>query len=358
MGRKAQWPPRMHQHRRSGQARVRVRGKDIYLGPWDSQEAKERYALLIARLVKEPNEPPKPGGLLVGEAATLWLAQEGTRYQGVELDHYQRCVAMLVKHAGRVKCQDFSVSDLERVRQAMIARGWSAGLINRRICRTRTIWRWLELHGHAPRGSWAHLRTLPGLSRADPRVRHLPARKPAEWADVARVCRRAGPAPRAMLLLGWFSGARPSEICRLRPCDIDRTDPEVWLYRPATHKCSWRGRDKVITFGKVCQKVLAPFLADCQPEAFVFVPSARTRVRRRLYYTAQVYGRAVKRACERAGVMLTPYQLRHSFRLRVTRAMGIDAARAAMGHASSSMTERYAAGADVRTAADVARRLG
>jgi hypothetical protein len=44
MPREAQWPPRMTLHRGTGQARVRVQGKDHYLGRYGSDEAKAAYA--------------------------------------------------------------------------------------------------------------------------------------------------------------------------------------------------------------------------------------------------------------------------------------------------------------------------
>ena len=36
-------------HQRSGQARVRIDGKDHYLGPYESPESRERYDALIAQ---------------------------------------------------------------------------------------------------------------------------------------------------------------------------------------------------------------------------------------------------------------------------------------------------------------------
>ncbi len=50
--------------------------------------------------------------------------------------------------------------------------------------------------------------------------------------------------------------------------------------------------------------------------------------------------------------------IRHSFRLRVTRAAGLDSTRAMMGHSSVAMTGSYASEQDIETAKDVARRLG
>lgn len=40
--------PQMRFHAHSGQARVRINGEVIRLGPWDSPEAKERYHRIVA----------------------------------------------------------------------------------------------------------------------------------------------------------------------------------------------------------------------------------------------------------------------------------------------------------------------
>jgi hypothetical protein len=43
-------PPTNHHHRARDQARVRIGGKDIYLGAYASAEANEAYARLVAEL--------------------------------------------------------------------------------------------------------------------------------------------------------------------------------------------------------------------------------------------------------------------------------------------------------------------
>lgn len=47
-GRKATWPPKMHHHKLSGRARIRIAGRDIYLGPWGSEEAQRNYEIVVA----------------------------------------------------------------------------------------------------------------------------------------------------------------------------------------------------------------------------------------------------------------------------------------------------------------------
>jgi len=61
------------------------------------------------------------------------------------------------------------------------------------------------------------------------------------------------------------------------------------------------------------------------------------------YYQVATYGRAIERACERAGVPpWSPNQLRHLAATNITREFGIDVARSVLGHGSISTTEIYA----------------
>ncbi len=43
--------PKYQLHKDSGQARVSLGGRDIYLGPYDSDESRERYQRLIAEWI-------------------------------------------------------------------------------------------------------------------------------------------------------------------------------------------------------------------------------------------------------------------------------------------------------------------
>ncbi len=46
--------PKYNRHRASGQARIRVNGKDIYLGPWNSKESRAEYNRICAELEATP----------------------------------------------------------------------------------------------------------------------------------------------------------------------------------------------------------------------------------------------------------------------------------------------------------------
>lgn len=371
MGRRAQWPPIPRPHV-SGQDRVCYKGETYYLGPTGSAEARQRYAALLRKLGEEGGGTDA-SEILVRQAVHLWFAHTRERYpdSSTEPDHHEWAMAPVLELFGHLAVKDFDVVRLEDVRDRMIEGGLCRNVINRRITRVRTAWRWMERKGHAPKGAWAHLRSLEPLSRQDRRVKNTEPVKPAEWLAVEATCERMDEAPKALLLLLWHTGARPSELFGLRAEHIDRS-AEVWTFRPARHKGSWRGHERLIVFGPEAQSVLAPWLEGCHdkvrtreakmegchdkvmthPEAFVFLNRRGRPFNRMSFY------HAVRRASMRAGVKMHAYQTRHAARRRVAREMGGEAARVFLGHKHASMTEQYASSPDVEAAMDVARRCG
>lgn len=371
MPRKAQWPPAIHHHRASGQDRIRVKGEDIYLGPHDSAEARQKYAEIVARLSagQEPLPPPPAPAesVTVQTIVVRWMEERAPRYsdRGREVAQFKRSVVPLLAMHEKTPAASFDADALEGVQLAMAtgswkkgARGWCRNVVNRRIVRIRTIWRWAERKKLVPPGAWANLRTVASLAPNDPRVRHTPRRKPCTYADLVMVALAAPRPVSAMLALVWWSGMRPGEVRRLRPCEIDRSG-DVWLCRPGQHKNDWRGQGRVVLLGRRAQELLAPYLARCPGEESYLFPPSRKRKGARGCYSAETYSRAVARAANRVGVPgLHAYLARHAAKQRVTRAMGLDAARAFLGQKSIQSTDGYGEAIDLEQAREAARRLG
>lgn len=73
-----------------------------------------------------------------------------------------------------------------------------------------------------------------------------------------------------MVQLQRLTRARPSEICAIRPADINRTS-EVWEYIPVSHKTEHRDRIGAIFIGAKGQEILLPYLL-CAAESYCFSP--------------------------------------------------------------------------------------
>jgi integrase len=159
----------------------------------------------------------------------------------------------------------------------------------------------------------------------------------------------------------------------------------VWLYRPESHKMSYRGRSRLVPLVPRAQTVLLPYLDGRSPDAYLFdprevraeqgeqrralrkTPKPRVQVARRVaaprrsprpLYTPDTYGRAIRRACAAAGVSpWHPHQLGHRFATEVRRQFGLESAQVLLGHTNARVTAVYAE-RDWRTATEVAAQIG
>lgn len=381
MARKAHFPPKVHRHK-TGQARCHWKGRDHYLGPFGSAEAEAAYRQLVARIAAgELDAPPPalaaaPPAVLVADVVAAYLGHLGGSLGGRSREAKQSAYSFrpLLALFGALAAADFRAPQLEELQRAMASgswageeyrarqarrgqgAGWSRGVVNRRTVRVQTCWRWAERSGLVPPGSHAHLCSVPGLRGNARGVRSLPPRRPATLDDLDAVLphvqrgRRYRPVA-AMLRLQALVGMRSCEVRMMRGEDIDRSGP-VWLYRPRESKMDYAGQERVVPLGPECQAVLAPWLAS-RPRGCLFP----CREGGEKPYTDFAYAQAVRRAARRAGVGLQPYQLRHGAKQRVTRELGLDAARALLGQRSLGTTNGYAAGADLELAARAAARL-
>ena len=63
---------------------------------------------------------------------------------------------------------------------------------------------------------------------------------------------------RGLVELQRLTGCRPGEVCNIRRCDIDMGG-NIWLYRPKTHKGSWRGKTRTVIIGPRAQELLKTY---------------------------------------------------------------------------------------------------
>jgi integrase len=186
-----------------------------------------------------------------------------------------------------------------------------------------------------------------------------------------------------MIELQRVTGMRPGEATTIRTADIDMTG-ETWVYRPAAHKMSYRGRDRQVYFGPKAREIIRPWLRE-DADAYLFSPAeADTEYRaeqRKLRkspvqpsqrnrkkpkperkpgdrWTTRAYAVAIRRACIKAGVPhWHPNQLRHNVATRIRQEYGLDEARTVLGHTSPAVTAVYAE-ADHAKAEAVMKAIG
>ena len=222
-----------------------------------------------------------------------------------------------------------------------------------------------------PISVYQELLTLEGLKKGRCESPDPPPIEPVPGEDLEKTLPELGSVVRDMVELQLLTGARPGELCSLRPIDVDRSG-EVWEYRPTSHKLEHHGKDRVVCFGEKAKAILIKYLEGRSAEAYCFSPAeaeqqrlakrhaarktplscgnrpgskrADTPKRRpKDCYTVDSYRRAIVRACKRAGVPAwAPNRLRHTRATELRKLFGIEAVRTVLGHSRLNTSEIYA----------------
>lgn len=384
--------PQMRYHAHSGQARVRINGKVIYLGPWDSPEAKEKYHRLVAEWhgtgqVTTPTAPPTPpatprpspqpqppAGLTIAEVCVLWIAhceKKFTKPDGTTSSSIHECnmIVRALEPDAAVPAASFKARALIAMQQRLVAQGRPRVTVNRIAKGVRRLFRWATQMEYVPESIMPALESVDPLRRGQSEAGELEpvTDVPDEHVEAALAVMQRIPADLVRFIR--LVGCRPGEACMIRPRDVD-TSGTVWKWTLPEHKNAWRGHDRTVLIGPRAQAVLRPYLKRA-PQLYCFSPAESERKRcwwrrrqrqspmtpsqaartpksqpmckPKSYYSVASLGCAVKRACRRADVPeWSPMQLRHNAATEAREAMGLDAAQARLGHKSANITQVYA----------------
>jgi len=128
-----------------------------------------------------------------------------------------------------------------------------------------------------------------------------------------------------MIRVHLGTGMRPSELCRIKPCDIDRSG-DVWVYRPTKHKTANRGKVKAVPILGDAREALTDYL-NRSPESFCFSPAeavaywqAEKRTARKSKVQPSQQSRAVASPRKVPGDHYTPHSYRQSIQRAAKRA--------------------------------------
>lgn len=377
--------PKYRQHKASGQAIVTLNGADHYLGEFGSTTSRKEYDRVVADWLTTGRQVmhTKKNGNANSPADELTINQLFLVYWKHVENYYRKdgeptgevqatmyALRPVINLYGDERVSDFGPLRLKAVRDAMIKDDFARKLINQRVHKIRRMFRWgVEnelvdasiLHGLQ---ALSPLRAGRSEARESEPVRPLPE-------DILRKTQVKLPDEiKAMTELQWLTGMRPGEVVRMRTRDIDRT-AAVWIYTPESHKTQHHGIKRTIPLGPKAQALIAKFLNDRRPDAYLFSPERRIRLWRKLKrelrktnvqpsqaarrpkehprrkpgkrYTTNSYRQAIAFGCRKAKVECWgPNRLRHSAATRIRRVHGLDAARVILGHQSPAITEVYA----------------
>ena len=405
-------------HKPTGQARVRLDGKDIYLGEYGSPESRERYEQLVADWFVR-SEDAVLVSMTVDDLAVLYLkhAEQHYRKNGKptpEISCIRIALRVLIAEHGRTRAREFGPRALKTVRDAMIEKGYTRKSINVHVGRIRRMFKWAAENEYVDFRVFHALTAVSGLRAGRSAAKESDPVLPVSDDDIAAIAPYVSRQVWAMIQLQLLTGMRPGEALTMRAGEIDASS-DVWEYAPASHKTEHHGRRRIIFLGPQAQQVLVPFM-DRPDEAFLFspaearnefdeerkrnrktpmTPSQAARARKVAperkpgdHYTVCSYRRAISAACERAFAMPDelkkippqlpkkererlkaeasawrkehcwhPHQLRHNAATEIRRKFGIEAARTVLGHSSAAVTEIYAE-MDLDTARSVIGQVG
>jgi integrase len=396
--------PAYKHHKPTNTARCWVNGAWVSLGKFNSPESLQAHARICAEMASAPalslvHTPATANSILsVNELLLAYLkwieknrpTSEGKSYRGGT--HPRFALRTVRDLYGHIPISEFGPRALKALRETWVTVGLSRKVINGRVGAVRRMFRWAVGEEIVGPELYQRLQAVEGLRAGQTKAHDWAPVMPALMADVEKALLHMPSVVQAILQVQLHSAARAGELVKLRVCDLDKTNPDAWVYQPNTHKGTWKGKIRVIYFGKKAQEILAPFLLKAgNPEAFVFSP-ARSEAERNAErsenrvtqkweshmerneqkrigkgrkrppgerYTTATYRRAIERACERVGVpVFTPHRLRHLAATRVRAELGVDVARALCGHTLAAVTEIYSREVDKQLALKAVEKFG
>ena len=404
--------PSYRLHKPSGQARVIISGRHVYLGPYGSPQSREKYARLIAELPSDDGVAPHASNgyangsisinqllLAYWEFAERYYVKDGKPTR--ELQAISDAIWPVRNLYGLTKASDFGPRALKVVRQFMIDdQDLSRKVINYRIGRIKRVFRWAVAEELVPPSAYHALQAVAGLRFGRTEARETEPVKPVDDKHVEAVLPYLTPHVAAMVQVQRLTGMRPDDVVNMRPCDIDKS-ADVWIYERQEHKNRWRGHRRLIPIGPKAQEVLKPFL-NRDPEVFLFSPKEseawrhehrpaysgkkrktpiypselrarekkkqarrrrKTKRAKRDHYDTASYRRAINYGflkARKAGTEIPhwhPNQLRHTRGTEIRKEHGVEAAQVVLGHARADVTQVYAE-KNLAKAIEIARESG
>ena len=356
-------------HKPTGQARVRIDGRDHYLGEFGSDQSRIRYGTLIAKLAGgqliDPVAPAKSGsthkksgsttsaevdsGPSVSELCLTFHRFAETHYvkNGVQTSevHILRSVIRPLRELyGMIPAKDFGPLALKAVRLRMVELGWARTTVNAAMSRIRRIFKRAVEDELIEPSVLQKLQAVSPLLAGRTEAHDNAPRHAVGPEDIEAVRGLVSPIVRDLIDVQRLTGARSGELLMLTTAMIDRRG-EVWKAALVDHKCQHHGQSRTLHFGPQAQLILAKYLsADPGHPLFKIIRTA--------------YCRAITRACEKAGIdRWVPHQLRHTAADAVRQQFGLEHTQSVLGHSKANMSEHYAKAGSIK-AAEVALKIG
>jgi len=360
---KARRIPAYVHHKASGQARVRIDGKDHYLGVYGSPESKIKYDDLIGKLVIGA-EPAKATKLTTVLAA--WWCECMRRYGKRGKGRYGNAVCwrpvirLLRENHGKEPAENLGPATLRRtIEREAEHKNWSLRYARDMLAKVKAIYKWAKNEELIRSSAYEQIRDVQIREG-----REKPPIEPVSNAAVDATLPHLTPLVADMVRFQRLTGCRPGELVAMKHQDIERTG-DVWMCTMKHHKTAHRGKTRTIYIGPKAQVILAPWLLRNASHQHVWAYRYGTP------YSTDSYRRAIHRTIDRVNEerleeksnadlleRWSPHQIRKMAATEIRKKLDVESAASVLGHSSSVVTQDHYAAADRERAIEAARLLG
>ncbi len=333
--------PKYRKHKASGQAIVTIAGQDHYLGKHGTKASRMLYDRLVGEWLASGRQaaPVEELALTVTELVARYWKHAKAFYRRVDgtttetAENMRATMRTLRQAYGDVPVDEFGPIALKAVRQRFVDAGQTRGYVNSNVDKIRRMFRWGVSEELVDESTLRRLESVDGLRKGKTAAPDNPPVPPVDDAIVDLTLPELPPTIADMVQIQRLTGARPGEVCMMRPVDIEITG-EVWIYIPSRHKTEHHDKSRAIVIGPKAQAILTKYL-ERDPGTHCFNPAEvldshlvdrhakrvtplscgckpGKRKRRRSHapgvcYTNDSYRRVIHRACDR--VFLPPSPL-------------------------------------------------
>jgi integrase len=310
---------------------------------------------------------------LVGDLVTQFLKYAERERNSIDFGNY-KIVGKILWRYKELTTTEFDAFLLLQIQDGLVQHGYARRYCNKLTNYVIHIFKWGEVRRLVLPGKNGQLKVIEPVRIGA--ARDNEERMPVDDDVVERTLPYLLPVYQAFIKILRATGARPSEICRMRVSDIDRTDSKVWVYRLRHHKTMRYSKRRILAFGVKEQAILKPYLDKKDQYSAVFSPhdaiselkkirrdarktpippSQRARDKQREqrpnprikeHLNTIAVGKALKAAILKANRQLLPeeqiprwtlYQLRHSFLTQKTEEFDENVAALLAGHSDPRM---------------------
>ena len=392
---KSPQPPRLRRHKPKDRAYVRLNGRQVYLGKWNSPEAKAAYDRILREWRAE--QEPEKYALTVADLACRYIDHAEIYYRKngeptSEVQLIRDALKRLVDLHRSLRAAELRPRHIKEYQEALVRSSLARTTINSYVAKLRRVLKFGVAEEIVPADVLMAIQAVPPLKKGRTRAKETTPVRPVPDALVDVLEPHVPATVWAMIQVQRYSGLRPGEVRIMRGCDLN-TSGAIWEFAPESHKTEHHGKQRVVMIGPRAQTVLREWLRT-DTQAFLFSPNGDGK----RPYRRDSYRNAIVRGCELAFEMpfrlrriatyvawqkdlnddqrrklkqklqteactwrhehcWAPNQLRHNVGTAARRVGGIEAARVVLGHSSIRTSEIYSE-RDMAAARAVVAQIG